>query len=97
MTDQLRADLAKAMVPFLYNEDCKRRAADACLSIITPLLDKERHTPTAESDGLREALEAAPIIGLWEDAASFKVRQDNWLNGPYREALATTEGEADNG
>ena len=36
----------------------------------------------------REALEAAPIIGLWEDAEAFKVRQDNWLETKYRDALA---------
>ena len=39
----------------------------------------------------RDALEAAPIIGLWEDAAAFKVRQDNWLETKYRDALAALE------
>ncbi len=38
-----------------------------------------------------EALEAAPIIGLWEDAEAFKVRQDNWLETKYRDALAALE------
>jgi hypothetical protein len=43
----------------------------------------------------REALEAAPIIGLWEDAEAFKVRQDNWLETKYREALAALETNDD--
>ena len=38
-----------------------------------------------------EALEAAPIIGLWEDAEAFRVRQDNWLETKYRDALAALE------
>lgn len=40
---------------------------------------------------VRKALEAAPIIGLWEDAEAFKVRQDNWLESKYRDALAALE------
>ena len=43
----------------------------------------------------RDALEAAPIIGLWEDAAAFKVRQDNWLETKYRDALAALETNGD--
>jgi hypothetical protein len=39
------------------------------------------------SDALREALEAAPLIGATESAESFKARQDAWLNGQYRAAL----------
>jgi hypothetical protein len=42
---------------------------------------------TAQSDALREALEAAPLIGATESAESFKARQDAWLNGQYRAAL----------
>ena len=37
---------------------------------------------------LREALESCPIIGIAEPTAHFRKRQDQWLNGPYREALA---------
>ena len=40
-----------------------------------------------QSDVLREALEAAPLIGATESAESFKARQDAWLNGQYRAAL----------
>jgi hypothetical protein len=40
-----------------------------------------------QSDALREALEAAPLIGATESAKSFKARQDAWLNGQYRAAL----------
>jgi hypothetical protein len=40
-----------------------------------------------QSDALREALEAAPLIGATESAESFKARQDAWLNGQYRAAL----------
>jgi len=51
-------------------------------------------TDTIEQKALAlvlEALEAAPIIGLWEDAEAFKVRQDNWLETKYRDALAALE------
>jgi hypothetical protein len=34
---------------------------------------------TAEIEGLRKALEEAPIIGLRESGEEFKSRQDNWL------------------
>ena len=34
---------------------------------------------TAEIEGLRKALEEAPIIGLRESGEAFKSRQDNWL------------------
>lgn len=41
----------------------------------------------AQSDALREALEAAPLIGHTESAHDFMKRQNAWLNGPYRAAL----------
>jgi hypothetical protein len=41
----------------------------------------------AKALALREALEAAPLIGATESAESFKARQDAWLNGQYRAAL----------
>lgn len=34
---------------------------------------------TAEIEGLRKALEEAPIIRLRESGEEFKSRQDNWL------------------
>ncbi len=34
---------------------------------------------TTEIEGLRKALEEAPIIGLRESGEEFKSRQDNWL------------------
>jgi glycine/D-amino acid oxidase-like deaminating enzyme len=37
---------------------------------------------------LLEALELAPIIGRDETAAGFRSRQDAWLDGPYRAAIA---------
>jgi hypothetical protein len=43
-----------------------------------------------QSDALREALEAAPLIGATESSKSFKARQDAWLNGQYRAALKET-------
>jgi hypothetical protein len=44
-------------------------------------------TQPTQSDALREALEAAPLIGATESAEIFKARQDAWLNGQYRAAL----------
>ena len=38
-------------------------------------------------DVLREALEAAPLIGRTESVYDFMERQEKWLNGPYRAAL----------
>lgn len=38
-------------------------------------------------DVLREALEAAPIINLWESKEDFRRRQDGWLKTKYRAAL----------
>lgn len=38
-------------------------------------------------DVLREALEAAPLIGRTESVYDFMERQNAWLNGPYRAAL----------
>jgi hypothetical protein len=52
-------------------------------------------TQAREVERLREALEAAPIIGLWEDAEAFKVRQDNWLETKYRDALSALEKNDD--
>jgi hypothetical protein len=40
-----------------------------------------------EVERLREALEAAPLIGRTESVCDFMVRQNAWLNGPYRAAL----------
>jgi hypothetical protein len=48
-----------------------------------------KRQPT-QSDALREALEAAPLIGATESAKSFKARQDAWLNGQCRAALKET-------
>jgi hypothetical protein len=42
---------------------------------------------SVEIERLREALEAAPIIGLREGLVAFKFRQDEWLKTKYREAL----------
>lgn len=40
-----------------------------------------------QSDALREALEAAPLIGRTESVYDFIERQSAWLNGPYRAAM----------
>jgi transcription initiation factor TFIIIB Brf1 subunit/transcription initiation factor TFIIB len=40
-----------------------------------------------QSGALREALEAAPLIGRTESVYDFMERQDAWLKGPYRAAL----------
>jgi hypothetical protein len=40
-----------------------------------------------QSDALREALEAAPLIGRTESVYDFMERQDAWLKGPYRAAM----------
>ena len=40
-----------------------------------------------QSDALREALEAAPLIGRTESVYDFMERQDAWLKGPYRAAV----------
>lgn len=56
-------------------------ATEALALLSEPLAERGR-----EAD-LREALEAAPIIGRDEAAEAFRVRQDAWLNGQYRAAL----------
>lgn len=43
--------------------------------------------PIVRHDVLREALEAAPIITLWERKEDFRRRQDGWLKTKYRAAL----------
>ena len=43
--------------------------------------------PIVRHDALREALEAAPIINLWESKEDFRRRQDGWLKTKYRAAL----------
>jgi hypothetical protein len=40
-----------------------------------------------QSDALREALEAAPLIGRTESVYDFMERQEAWLKGPYRAAM----------
>jgi hypothetical protein len=40
-----------------------------------------------QHEALREALEAAPLIGRTESVNDFMARQNAWLNGPYRAAL----------
>lgn len=40
-----------------------------------------------QSDALRDALEAAPLIGRTESVYDFMERQEAWLKGPYRAAL----------
>ena len=54
--------------------------------------DLERYMTIAnehvnEAERLREALEAAPIISLWESKEDFRRRQDGWLKTKYRAAL----------
>lgn len=43
--------------------------------------------PIVRHDALREALEAAPLINLWESKEDFRRRQDGWLKTKYRAAL----------
>jgi hypothetical protein len=57
-------------------------ARDVC-----KLANKEIEALTAEIEGLRKALEEAPIIGLREGLVAFRFRQDEWLKTKYREAL----------
>jgi hypothetical protein len=40
-----------------------------------------------QHEALREALEAAPLIGRTESVNDFMARQNAWINGPYRAAL----------
>lgn len=40
-----------------------------------------------QTDALREALDAAPIISQWEGPGEFRARQDEWLQGKYKAAL----------
>lgn len=54
--------------------------------------DLERYMAIAnehvnEAERLREALEEAPIISLWESKEDFRRRQDGWLKTKYRAAL----------
>jgi hypothetical protein len=47
--------------------------------------------PIVRHDALREALEAAPLIGRTENVNDFMARQNAWLNGPYRAALGQSK------
>jgi hypothetical protein len=44
-----------------------------------------------QHEALREALEAAPLIGRTESVNDFMARQNAWLNGPYRAALGQSK------
>ena len=44
-------------------------------------------TLPTQSGALREALEAAPLIGRTESVFDFMERQEAWLKGPYRAAM----------
>ena len=46
----------------------------------------------ALNDRILEALQSAPIIGAGESSEDFRVRQDAWLNGQYRAAIAKATG-----
>ena len=47
----------------------------------------------AEIERLREALEAAPLIGRTESVFDFMERQEAWLKGPYRAAMQEQEDD----
>lgn len=49
--------------------------------------DGQRDRQLTQDNALREALEAAPIISLWESKEDFRRRQDGWLKTKYRAAL----------
>ena len=49
--------------------------------------DGQRDRQLTQDNALREALEAAPIINLWESKEDFRRRQDGWLKTKYRAAL----------
>lgn len=42
---------------------------------------------STQSDAMREALEAVPLISRTESVFDFMERQEKWLKGPYRAAL----------
>lgn len=81
---ELRERVARAMADStMYDGDMLRNWID-CMAA------------AAAEDVLRPAADAAiaavmqdlPIIGLWEDAASFRIRQDAWL-AQYRKEQAS--------
>lgn len=49
--------------------------------------DGQRDRQLRQENALREALEAAPLIGRTESVYDFMERQSAWLNGPYRAAM----------
>ena len=49
--------------------------------------DGQRDRQLTQDNALRDALEAAPIINLWESKEDFRRRQDGWLKTKYRAAL----------
>ena len=57
------------------------------------LIDKTLAASVAIQTDLLGALEAAPIIGAGETLAEFRARQDAWLNGTYRAAIANAQDD----
>ena len=49
--------------------------------------DGQRDRQLMQDNALRDALEAAPLIHLWESKEDFRRRQDGWLKTKYRAAL----------
>jgi hypothetical protein len=48
----------------------------------------------AAAHDLLEALQSAPIIGAGESSEDFRIRQDAWLKGQYRAAIAKARGQS---
>lgn len=70
---------------------CTDRIGGAGVIMHSVVMDAQSDALAAENERLREALEAAPLIGRTESVYDFMERQEAWLNGPYRAALEQSE------
>lgn len=76
---QLRVATTKALCRALDQLEDLRHDLERQMSIANEQVN--------EAERLRDALEAAPIISLWESKWDFRSRQDGWLKTKYRAAL----------
>lgn len=66
---------------------CTDRIGGAGIVMHNVVANTQSDALAAEIERLREALEAAPLIGRTESVYDFMERQNAWLNGPYRAAM----------
>lgn len=66
---------------------CTDRIGGAGVVVHNVVANAQSDVLAAEIERLREALEAAPLIGRTESVYDFMERQNAWLNGSYRAAM----------